>query len=83
MGISETVQRAVVSRFVSSELRGTAFGLFNLVIGASFFASNVVFGFLWDNYSLVAAVSYSTVATSIAGAGMSLFVRKYPLSVRL
>ena len=82
MGISETVQRAVVPRFVSSELRGTAFG-FNLVIGASFFASNVVFGFLWDNYSLVAAVSYSTVATSIAGAGMSLFVRKYPLSVRL
>lgn len=77
VGISETVQRAVVPRFVSSELRGTAFGLFNLVIGVCFFASNVVFGFLWDNFSLATAVSYSMTATAIAGAGMSLFVRKY------
>lgn len=77
-GISETVQRAVVPRFVASELRGTAFGLFNLVIGVCFFASNVIFGFLWDNYSLVSAISYSMAATIAAGAGMTIFTRKYP-----
>jgi hypothetical protein len=52
MGISETAQRAVVSRYMVSELRGTAYGLYNVVIGITFFAANLVFGFLWDNYGL-------------------------------
>ena len=51
MGISETLQRAVIPRYVSSELRGTAYGIYNLVIGSGFFISNVVFGFLWDEYN--------------------------------
>jgi MFS family permease len=76
-GISETVQRAVVPRFVPSELRGTAFGLFNLVIGACFFVSNIVFGFLWDKYNLNLATSYSITLTAVAGVGMSLFAMKY------
>lgn len=79
VGISETVQRAVVPRFVPSELRGTAFGLFNLVIGSCFFVSNVIFGFLWDNYNLHSAVSYSIVLTIIAGVAMYFFIRKYPV----
>jgi MFS family permease len=52
MGISETAQRAVVPRYMVSELRGTAYGLYNVVIGITFFAANLVFGFLWDNYGL-------------------------------
>ena len=33
VGISETVQRAIIPRYVSTELRGTAYGLYSLVIG--------------------------------------------------
>jgi MFS family permease len=76
-GISETVQRAVVPRFVPSELRGTAFGLFNLVIGGCFFVSNVVFGFLWDNYSLNSAAFYSIILTVIAATGLFFFIKRY------
>lgn len=76
-GISETVQRAVIPKYVASELRGTAFGLYNLVIGVCFFASNIMFGFLWDSISLAAAVSYSAIFTVIAISGMALFMRKY------
>ena len=79
-GISETVQRAVVPRFVAPELRGTAFGLFNLVIGSCFFVSNVIFGFLWDNYSLSASALYSLIFTVAAGIAMFFFVRKYPIT---
>ncbi len=39
LGISETVQRAIVPKYVPSELRGTAFGIYNLILGASFFVS--------------------------------------------
>lgn len=76
-GISETVQRAVIPRYVASELRGTAFGLYNLVIGVCFFASNIVFGFLWDAFSLAAAVTYSAIFTVVAIAGMTVFMRRY------
>jgi MFS family permease len=77
MGISETVQRAVVPKYIASELRGTAYGLYNVVIGTTFFVANVVFGFLWDNYSLDIAVSYSIIMTVAAISGMFIFIRRY------
>lgn len=78
VGISETIQRAVIPRYVASELRGTAYGLYNVVIGTTFFVANVVFGFLWDNYSLTVAVSYSVITTIAAISGMFMFIRRYP-----
>lgn len=78
MGISETVQRAVIPRYVSSELRGTAFGLFSIVIGSGFFVGNVLFGFLWDSNGLTSAVGYSVILTLIAMCSMIWFLRKYP-----
>ena len=36
VGISETVQRAVIPKYVSAHLRGTAYGLYNLVTGIAF-----------------------------------------------
>ena len=76
IGISETVQRAVVPRYVSSELRGTAFGVYNVVLGTSLFVSNVVFGFLWDNYNLNVAVVYSIGLTLAAIIGMFVFIKR-------
>ena len=77
IGISETVQRAVIPMYVASELRGTAYGLYNVVIGTTFFVANVVFGFLWDNSSLTAAVSYSMITAITAVAGMFMFIKSY------
>lgn len=82
IGISETVQRAVIPRYVAPELRGTAFGLYNLMIGASFFASNILFGFLWDNYGLTSAASYSIVTTSIAICSMLVFIRRFTNTIQ-
>jgi MFS family permease len=78
MGISETLQRAVIPRYISSQLRGTAYGIYNLVIGSGYFISNVVFGFLWDRYSLGIGVYYSIITSLAAITGMVLFIRKYP-----
>lgn len=77
VGISETVQRAVIPKYISSDLRGTAFGLYNVVVGTSFFISNITFGFLWDNYNLITAISYSIIFTSTAIIAMLAFVKKY------
>ena len=80
LGIFETVQRAVIPRYVTSEFRGTAYGLYNVVIGTTFFVANVVFGFLWDNFSLAASVSYSVITAIAAVCIMLIFVRRHPPS---
>jgi MFS family permease len=80
VGISETLQRAVIPRYISSELRGTAYGIYNVIIGTGFFASNVMFGFLWDRYSLNIAVLYSAILALTAIIGMVIFVTKFPAS---
>jgi MFS family permease len=77
LGISETVQRAIVPKYVSSELRGTAFGLFYIVIGTCFFISNVTFGFLWDSYNFNFAALYSAVLSLAGIIGMIAFMEKY------
>ncbi|MEM2786616.1 MAG: MFS transporter [Candidatus Nitrosotenuis sp.] len=77
LGISETVQRAIIPRFVGSDLRGTAFGIYNLVSGIAFFTSNVAFGFLWDSFNLDTALLYSGITTIIAICGMAAFMKKF------
>ena len=79
MGISETLQRAVIPRYVSSELRGTAYGIYNVVIGVGFFISNVAFGYLWDNFNLLVDVLYSISFAIAAIIGLLAFIKKYPI----
>ena len=76
MGISETVQRAIVPKYVSPELRGTAFGLFNIVVGVCFFISNLTFGFLWDSYNFGSAALYSIVMSLAGTVGMIVFLKR-------
>ncbi len=77
LGISETVQRAVIPKPVSPELRGTAYGLYSLVSDVCFFVSNITFGFLWDVYGVVLAALYSLCLSIVAITGMAIFIKKY------
>jgi hypothetical protein len=61
-------------------LRGTAFGVYNMVLGTSFLVSNVIFGFLWDNYNLSTAVLYSIVLPSAAIIGMFGFISRFSIN---
>ena len=74
VGITETVQRAIIPRYVRSEVRGTAYGLYNLVIGVTFFVGNIVFGYLWDVYGLATAISYSSIFAASAIVGLAIFI---------
>jgi MFS family permease len=80
VGISETIQRAIIPKYVSTELRGTAYGLYSLVIGVCFFVSNITFGFIWDYYSIQMAVVYSTSLSFCAIVGMIVFIKRYSTS---
>lgn len=76
MGIVETVQRALIPEYVQESLRGTAYGIYYLIIGSAFFVSNTVVGSLWEYFGSSVASSYSIVLSLVAISAMILFVRK-------
>ncbi|MDF2736472.1 MAG: hypothetical protein K0S93_328 [Nitrososphaeraceae archaeon] len=66
IGVSETVQRALISKYVSEQNRGTAFGFYGLIIGVCLLIGNITFGFLWDNYDISIALLYSLTLATLA-----------------
>ena len=76
VGISETVQRALISKYVSEHNRGTAFGFYGLIIGICLLIGNVTFGFLWDNYDISIALLYSLSLSTLAIISLFSFIKK-------
>ncbi|MBN1357883.1 MFS transporter [Candidatus Bathyarchaeota archaeon] len=75
-GIVETVQRALIPSYVNSSLRGTAYGVYYLVVGSAFFVSNAVVGSLWDYFGSSAASTYCIITSVFAIAFMILFLNR-------
>jgi len=75
VGISETIQRVLVSKYVSEHNRGTAFGFYGLIIGICFLIGNITFGFLWDNYDLSIALLYSLSLSTLAIISMFTLIK--------
>jgi hypothetical protein len=46
VGISETIQRALISKYISEHTIGTAFGFFGLIIGICLLIGNVTWFFV-------------------------------------
>ena len=77
VGISETVQRALISKYVSEYNRGTAFGFYGLIIGICLLIGNITFGFLWDNYDFSIALLYSLSLSILAIISLFSFIKYY------
>jgi MFS family permease len=76
VGVVETVQRALIPGYVEENLKGTAYGIYYLVVGSAFFVSNAVVGTLWEYFGSSVAATYSIALSAVAIAAMTLFVRK-------
>ncbi len=75
-GIIETVQRALVPKYVHSNLVGTAYGIYYLIVGSAFFISNAVVGSLWEYFGSQIASIYSIITSVIAIVFMLLFISR-------
>jgi MFS family permease len=72
LGTSDTVQRAVIPSLTAGELKGTAYALYYLLLGACSLVANFLFGALWDQISSTAAFSYSLVTSLAAVVGLTV-----------
>jgi len=75
-GVVETVQRALIPDYVGEKLRGTAYGLYYLIVGSTFFVSNSVVGTLWEFFGSSVASVYSISLSAFAIVAMMVFIRK-------
>jgi MFS family permease len=64
MGFTQGLLATLVADSAPPELRGTAFGIFNLVTGAALLAASVIAGVLWD--------AFGAQWTFLAGAAFAL-----------
>ncbi len=64
MGLTQGLLAAMIVDTTPSEIRGTAFGVFNLVTGLAILGGNLVAGLLWDYYG--------PSSTFLAGAGITM-----------
>ncbi len=71
-GFAEGTEKALVADLVSPALRGTAFGIYNAVIGLGALLASVVFGAVWSAYS--ASVAFGLGASLALLATLALFV---------
>jgi len=75
-GIYDTVSRAIVPQYVAEEYRGTAYGIYHLVIGLSFLAGISITGYLWDIYGRCLAFTYSAAMSLISAILLATIARK-------
>ena len=75
MGLTQGLLSAEVARTAPAQLRGTAFGMFNLVTGLGLLVSNVAAGALWSVFGPQAAFLAGALA-ALAGLAMLLWQRE-------
>ena len=73
MGITQGLLATMVAGAAPEDLRGTAFGFFNLVSGISMLIASAVAGLLWDSFG--ASFTFYAGAIFAALALMGLFLR--------
>lgn len=82
MGLTQGLLATLVADTAPSDLRGTAFGVFNLASGIAMLVASVVAGALWDLYGPVATFLAGASFTIIALVGLLALQKQFLSDVR-
>jgi hypothetical protein len=67
-GLTEGVEKAIVADLAPPHVRGTAFGVYNAVVGIGAFVASVAFGFVWVAYGAPTAFALGGTLAIVATA---------------
>lgn len=67
MAVSEGIGKAYIANLVSEEVFGTAFGIYQTVIGVVTFFASVIAGLLWTYVSVSTPFIFGSIMAAIAG----------------
>jgi len=78
MALTQGLLAALVSATAPPDLRGTAFGVFNLGCGIALLVASVLAGALWDAFGPAYTFYAGAAFTALAGAGWLVVRRRLP-----
>ncbi len=70
MGLTQGLLATLVAHTAPADLRGTAFGFFNLVSGVALLLASVLAGWLWDQFGAAATFQAGAVLAGVALCGV-------------
>ncbi len=74
-GLTEGVEKALVTDLVSPQKRGTAFGMYNLIIGIGALPASLLMSLLWDRFNAMTALVTGASLSLLAAALLMALVR--------
>ena len=74
-GMTEGVEKALVADLVPSNVRGAAFGWYNLTIGLAALPASLIFGGLWQISGATTAFMFGASLALVAAVGLALVTR--------
>ncbi len=81
-GLTEGVEKALVADFAPGHLRGSAFGLYHLIVGAGAFPASLLFGFVWQRAGSTAAFAMGAGLALAASVMLSLLAVPKPAEAK-
>lgn len=77
MAVSEGIGKAYIANLVSEEIFGTAFGIYQTIVGVATFFASVIAGLLWAYISVSTPFIFGSVMAAIAGLLFIPLARKF------
>ena len=78
-GLTEGVEKALVADFAPAHLRGSAFGLYHVVVGAGAFPASILFGVIWQKFGSAAAFGMGAGCALLASMLLALLTVVKPV----
>jgi MFS family permease len=72
MGMTQGLLAAMVADTAPADLRGTAYGFFNLVSGLAMLVASVMAGLLWDRFGAASTFLAGAAVSAVALAGIAM-----------
>jgi len=77
-GLTEGVEKALVADFAPVHLRGSAFGLYHLIVGLGALPASLLFGLVWQKFGAAAAFGMGASLAMLASVMLSMLAVKRP-----
>ena len=80
MGMTQGLLSAMIASCAPGDLRGTAFGFFNLVSGIALLLASVIAGLLWEGLGAAFTFYAGAIFAALTLMGLIIFARQFPRS---
>ena len=73
-GLTQGAAKALVADVVTSSRRGTAYGIYNMVVGITLLPASLLAGYLWQAFAPATAFYFGSTMALVASLGLMILL---------